>query len=386
MKERRFGIWCVGSLLAAAGLVVGCGGGGDGSGTLNPTAGASGTGATGGDNGSGGDTSSGGRGGSTGGDSGMTGGTGGDSGTTGGSGGDSGTTGGSGGDTGTGGSKAATGGSSGTGGSKSGSGGTGAAATDDLLDEIDGHCDRQCEAQYALECAPPSSNKLICKANCVAQTAQLGDFCLREYADIVACQADGGYTCVQNTPYPNSTCAAQQVALSTCTQHLGCKRECGVAIELGCTDATQDGCTEACIADLDNLPEDAICAIYGEQISMCRATQQNPMCNGESLLTPAGCSYAVLEVADCVHDDTSSYCDGWCYAANSLGCGGDDCATDCAAKLADATCGMAFQEMMDCGLFFGDAACTEDMGFMANSICDSEAQTYTTCLSGMPAM
>ena len=91
----------------------------------------------------------------------------------------------------------------------------------------------------------------------------------------------------------------------------------------------------------------------------------------------------VLEVGSCVQEESDSYCDGWCYAANSLGCGGDDCAADCAAKAADMTCGTAWNEMMNCALFFGDAACTEDAGLMANGICDSETEAYTTCLSGM---
>jgi hypothetical protein len=222
----------------------------------------------------------------------------------------------------------------------------------------------------------------VCETTCVAQTAQLGDFCLREYADYVACQADGGYACLQNTPYPNSTCAVQQLAFSQCAQHIGCKRECATSRALGCTQATQDDCVEACITNATGLP-DAICTVYSEQISYCRATQQNPTCNGEQLLTPANCATWVLEVGSCIQEETSSYCDGWCWAANSLGCGGEDCAADCAAKVEDMTCGMAFQEMMDCGLFFGDAACTADMGLMANSICDSETQTYQTCLSGM---
>jgi hypothetical protein len=367
MKERRIGCW-VGSMMAAAGLVVvaGCGGSDGGTG-LHPVGGSSGAGGRGGANGSGG----------SGGDVAATGGTGGDSGVTGGSGG-------TGGDVGSGGSTAARGGSSGTGGSKSGSGGSGAAATDDLLDEIEGHCERSCDAQYALECAPNTSNKLVCETSCVAQTAQLGDFCLREYADYVGCQADGGYACLQMNPYPNSTCAVQQLAFSQCAQHIGCKRECAVSIGLGCTDQTQDACVEACIADTMGLP-DQVCAIYGEQISYCRATQQNPTCNGDKLLTPASCSLWVLEVADCIHDETSDYCEGWCYAANSLGCGGDDCATECAAKAADMTCGSAWTDLMDCGLFFGDAACTTDMALMANGICDSEVQTYETCLAG-PAM
>jgi hypothetical protein len=372
MKERRLGTWCVGSLVAAVGLIaIGCGGTESGNGSLNPNAGRSATGATGGDDGSGGS-------GSSGGSTAARGGTG----DSGGSGGATGGSGGTGGDTSAGGSSAARGGSGGSGGSTAGSGGSGAAPTDAILDEIEGHCERSCDAQYALECAPANSNRLICETSCVAQTGQLGNFCMREYADYVACQADGGYACVQNTPYPNSTCAVQQLAFSQCAQHLGCKRECALSRSLGCTDATQDDCVESCITNANGLP-DAICTVYSEQISMCRATQQNPTCNGEQLLTPASCAMWVLEVGSCIEDETSSYCDGWCWAANSLGCGGEDCAADCAAKSEDMTCGMAFQQMMDCGLFFGDAACTTDMGLMANGICDSEVQTYQTCLSGM---
>jgi hypothetical protein len=349
----------MGSLIAVAGLAsVGCGGADRGNGSLTPAAGAAGVGGSGG-SGSGGD------GGATGGSDGSTGGSGGSTGGSGGS------AGGSGGSTG------------GSGGSKSGSGGSGAASTDELLDEIGAHCERSCDSQFSLECAPPSSNKLVCEANCVAQTAQLGDFCLREYADYVRCQADGGHTCVQSTPYPNSTCAGQQLAFSQCAQHLGCKRDCKVSIELGCTSETHEACTEACIADVSNLPGSGACGVYREQIAMCRATQVNPTCNGDEVLTPAACSYWVLEVASCVQDESMSYCDGWCYAANALGCGGDDCAADCAAKVADETCGMAWNEMMDCALFFGDAACTAETGFMANGICDSAVQTDTTCLSGM---
>jgi hypothetical protein len=353
MKQRRFGIWSMGSLMVCAGLAsVGCGGsdGGNGSPTSGGTAGTGASGSDAGTSGAGGDSGESGGSGSTGGRSGSSGGAGGSTGS--------------------------------TGGSASGSGGSGATSTDDLLDEIDEHCERSCESQYALECAPPSSNKLVCEANCVAQTAQLGDFCLREYADFVKCQADGGHTCVNDTPYPNSTCAGQQVALSQCIQHLGCKRDCQVSIELGCTTETQDDCTEACIEDVTDLPDSGACGVYREQIAMCRATQVNPTCNGDEVLTPAACAHWVLEVGSCVQEESMSYCDGWCYAANTLGCGGEDCDADCADKAADETCGMAWNEMMDCALFFGDAACTEDMGLMANGICDSEVQTYTTCMAG----
>jgi hypothetical protein len=363
MKQRRFGIWCMGSLMVlAASASAGCGGSDSGNGPP-PTAGTSGAGGS--------ASNAGTSGGDDGGDSGANGGSGGGSGGSGSTGGTSGNRGGSGGSS-----------SGGTGGSKGGSGGSGAASTDELLDEIDAHCERSCDSQYSLDCAPPSSNKLICEANCVAQTAQLGDFCLREYADLVKCQADGGHTCVQDTPYPNSTCAGQQLAFSQCAQHLGCKRDCKVSIDLGCTDESQDACTEACIAEVTDLPNGGTCGVYREQIAMCRATQVRPMCNGDEVLTPAACAHWVLEVGACVQEESMSYCEGWCYAANTLGCGGEDCSEDCAAKAADETCGAAWNEMLDCALFFGDAACTADMGLMANGICDSEVQTYTMCIAG----
>jgi hypothetical protein len=363
MKERRIGTWCVGSLLAAGLLGFGCGDAERGHGSLGPQAGSAGAAARGGTDGSGGNGAGG-------------------EGSLDGSGGD-GTGGSTGGRGGSGSGSSGSGGASGSGGSKSGSGGSGAATTDDLLDEIEGHCERSCESQFSLECAPPSSNKLVCEASCVSQTAQLGDFCLREYADYVACQADGGHACVQDTPYPKSTCAVEQLAFSQCVQHLGCKRDCQVSIELGCTEQSHEACTDACIEEVSDLPDSGACGVYREQIAMCRATQPNPTCNGENVRTPAACAMWVLEVGSCVQEESGNYCDGWCYAADSLGCGGEDCAADCAAKAADTTCGSAWNEMMDCALFFGDAACTEDMALMANGICDSEVQTYATCLSGM---
>jgi hypothetical protein len=47
----------------------------------------------------------------------------------------------------------------------------------------------------------------------------------------------------------------------------------------------------------------------------------------------------------------------------------------------DETCGSAWRELLDCGLFFGDAAC-EAESFVGNGICDSEVQNYRTCVEG----
>jgi len=344
---------------AAISVAVGCGD--DASGGVVPGAGATG-----------GSSASGGKGGST---------------SSGGSGGDAGEVGTGGSDPGSGGATSGgSGGSSGTGGAKGGSGGSGTGGsgsnTADLLDEIEAHCERDCDQQYALDCAPANSNTLVCQLSCAAQTSQLGDFCLREYADVVKCRADGGYACLTETqPYPNSTCAVQTLAQNECVQNLGCKRQCALAIAEGCTTAPFDTCLEECIAAGDTLPEDCSRYRYTDAIALCRATTASPVCDGETIATPATCSYYAIEIGSCLYDESGDYCEGWCYAADELGCGGTDCMADCQAKLMDPTCGTAWQDMLDCGLFFGDAACT-DGAFMANSICDSETTTYTTCVAG----
>ncbi|HEX6764057.1 MAG TPA: hypothetical protein VF103_01240, partial [Polyangiaceae bacterium] len=64
-----------------------------------------------------------------------------------------------------------------------------------------------------------------------------------------------------------------------------------------------------------------------------------------------------------------------------LGCGGADCATDCAAKLVESTCGTQFNDMLDCALFFNDAACSDGQ-MLSNGICDSEATAYKNCIAG----
>jgi hypothetical protein len=192
MAEQRMLRGFRGISLIAFAIVVGCGGGNDGGGSDDDSSSA-GSGEEGGTSGSGGSatggTESGGS--ESGGSSGSS--------TTGGKGGTSG---------------------------KGGSGGSATGATGPALDRIEEACEADCAAQYELECAPANSNVLTCKANCAAQTGQLGDFCLGEYADLVECKGAGGYECVTTYPYPRSTCASEQLAFQMCAQDLGCKRSC----------------------------------------------------------------------------------------------------------------------------------------------------------------
>jgi hypothetical protein len=271
---------------------------------------------------------------------------------------------------------AATGGKGGTSG-KGGSTSTG--ATGPALDRIEEACSRDCDAQYALECVPPNSNVLICRTQCAAQTAQIGDFCLPEYATVVECRADGGYECLTTYPSPRATCGSEQLAFRDCTTNIGCKRSCKKSVDEGCTTLSLDECIDACIAEGMELPMG--CVYTWDSIAMCKVQSGGSTCVDGELTTPTACSNSVMYVAECVSDDSEDMCDGWCWAANTLGCGGDDCATDCAAKLADTTCGMQFTDMLDCALFFNDAACSGDQ-MLSNGICESEAMAYTTCIAG----
>jgi hypothetical protein len=261
---------------------------------------------------------------------------------------------------------------------RGGSAGTATGATGPVLDRVEAACEVDCDAQFALECAPANQNTLTCKANCAAQTGQLGDFCLAEYADLVECRGSGGYECVTTYPYPNSTCASEQLAFQTCTMDIGCKRACDKSVDEECTSQSLEECIEECIAKGDALPMD--CSYYTDSIEFCKVTGDAACVDGE-LKTPMACASTVMNIADCVAEEAMDLCEGWCWAANELGCGGDDCAAECANRVADATCGSAWNEVLDCGIFFGDAGCAD--GFLAaNSICDSEMTAYTACVAG----
>jgi hypothetical protein len=276
---------------------------------------------------------------------------------------------------------ASTGGKGGTTG-KGGSGGSATGATGPALDRIEAACEVDCDAQYALECAPANGNTLTCKSQCAAQTAQLGDFCLAEYAELVECRGEGGYECVTTYPYPRSTCAATQAAFQSCMMDLGCKRSCKKSVDESCTSMTLDACIDACIAEGDELPSG--CIYSWDSIAACKVTGSAACVDGE-LQVPAACASSVMYVAECIQDESMDMCEAWCWAANTLGCGGTDCAADCAAKLTDTTCGTEWSEVLDCALFFNDAACDGDT-FMANGICDSDVTAYETCVAGGTGM
>lgn len=283
-----------------------------------------------------------------------------------------------------------TGGNSSTGGatamagsSGAGTGGTPVTTTDVdlLLEEVSTACEADCVAIHATECAPTNVNQPTCELQCVVQTNTLGEFCLSEYAALVNCRAGGGYACVSDFPVAEANCPSEQSAFSMCTIDLGCKRYCATARDAGCGGASLDTCIEECLAGRDDFPMN--CNYRYDGLRQCQGTTPSECADG-SLTTSAQCSYQVVSLAECISDESMDLCAGWCYAADTLGCPITDCTTACPAMMMmDATCGMEFADMVDCGMFFSDVACMEDQ-LVGTSICDTETTAYLTCLNPPP--
>lgn len=268
------------------------------------------------------------------------------------------------------------------GGSTSSTGGNGTAPNiDALLDQVSAACEADCVAIQATECPPANVNRPTCELQCVVQTNTLGEFCLGEYAALVDCRAAGGYACVNDFPVAEANCPSEQQAFSMCTVDLGCKRYCAAMRDEGCSAEPLDTCIAQCLAGRDDYPMG--CSYRYDALRQCQGTTPGECVDGELTSTEV-CSYSVVSLAECLSDEAQDLCTGWCYAAEELGCPLENCATECPAMMMmDATCGMQFADMVDCGMFFGDVGCV-DMTLMGTSICDSEAMAYTMCLNPPP--
>ncbi len=218
----------------------------------------------------------------------------------------------------------------------------------------------------------------MCKLQCASITVQLDDFCLGEYTSVIQCRANGGYDCINGYPTPRSTCALENTTYAECSADLGCKRNCADAIEGGCEGAGFDGCFDACIADKAELP--GYCGNYYDSLLLCES-QLGLVCEPANSMSVGNCIYQAANIGDCIADESDDLCAGYCFVAEHLACGGGDCMADCAARLADPTCGNAYSSLVDCELRHGDFECV-DGEFAGVDICDSDNAQYEMCLGG----
>lgn len=268
-------------------------------------------------------------------------------------------------------------GGAGSGGS-SGSGGSNTAGKGPIDDpELEKACSKNCEARQNAACSMNIGSLDQCNAQCLVIDEQGYGYCLAEQTAQYACLASGGYTCVSGYPQAKSTCIAESQALSTCSQKIPCRRFCDQAA--GKCAPEGEACVTACLAEQSGFA-DALCGVYYQQLLSCWGTSLT--CNGD---VPAigNCGAYAAEVADCV-GRRNDECDGFCYAADLLGCGSDDCLTTCRAKLSESSCGHYYRSYLDCAYSSNELRmeCV-DGAPVITSKCSSYEQSYTSCTPSM---
>ncbi|HKU41009.1 MAG TPA: hypothetical protein VJR89_22760 [Polyangiales bacterium] len=273
-------------------------------------------------------------------------------------------------------------GSSGTSGASAGSGGKLAAAgSGGAIDdpEFEEACIENCKARQAAGCTMNVGSLDQCMAQCLVLDETNFSYCLDEQTTQYACQASGGYTCVSGYPQPKSTCANELQAVSMCQQKAPCRAFCDRAAGECAPDGS--ACVDSCYKTQTGF-EDAICGVYYSQLLSCW---------GQSLTCKDGkpavgsCGAQVAQVGDCI-GRRQHVCDGYCWVADALGCGGADCVSNCKAK-ADVvgSCGSYYRNLVDCAI--GDHAlqmsCENGEPTPSATACSSYIQQYTMCMQNM---
>lgn len=273
--------------------------------------------------------------------------------------------------------------SSGVGGS-GGSGGLGEAGggrVDSVFvddPDLEAACIRDCEAKHAAQCEMPIGSLDQCMGQCLVIDEINGGYCLDERREQYDCLAEGGYTCVQGYPQPQSTCINEAQALATCSQEYPCRRLCDEIEGTSC--APEGDCFESCRATEQEGFEDYACSFDYSRLVTCWGL--NPECDGDRV-SVANCQREVVSVADCIGLRTSE-CEGFCWAAEILGCGSSDCVSECSSNVDDAACGRQYERLVECAYDSYDAlylSCEDGVPTLTEE-CESEAQEYETCVQG----
>jgi hypothetical protein len=270
--------------------------------------------------------------------------------------------------------------SSGAGGSgHAGTGGSGAAGNGVIGDdpELEKACSKNCEARQAASCPMNTGSLDQCLAQCLVIDEQGYGYCLEEQTAQYACLASGGYACVSGYPQPKATCIAESQALSMCSQKAPCRRFCERAA--GKCAPAGDECVTSCLAEQKGF-SDALCGVYYSSLISCWG--QSLTCNGD-IPTIEPCGAIASEIADCIARRNHE-CDGFCWAAERMGCGSDACVTTCRAKADETTCGRMYRSLVECTYSSNELRMTCENGEPTPSAkCASAQQQYALCMTGM---
>lgn len=248
--------------------------------------------------------------------------------------------------------------------------------------ELEAACSADCEARHAAGCEMNIGSLDQCLGQCLVVDEYNYGYCLDERRDQYACLAEGGYTCVSGYPQPMSTCIAELTATSECTQEAPCRMFCDQAPG-ECAPEDDEECFTDC-TEKQNGFADGICGIYYSQLLTCWTTN-GVTCDGDK---PAigSCEPQVAEIADCIASRNTE-CEGYCWAAEMLGCGSTDCVTECQAKTDSTYCGSYFRNVIDCAIGSHDglhASCDGGELTPDATDCSSYIDQHEMCLSTSP--
>jgi len=214
-----------------------------------------------------------------------------------------------------------------------------------------------------------------CLAQCLVIDEQNYGYCWDEQTAHFACLAAGGYTCTASYPQPKSTCFPEGQALNACAQKTPCLRFCERAAGQCAPQGSE--CLSSCMAKSASF-EDSICGHYYTQLVSCWG--QSLTCNGE-IPAIGSCGAAAVEVAGCVAR-RQHVCEGYCWLAQALGCGSDNCSSECRAKVDSSTCGSQYRNLIECTYDNREVRMTCENGSPAPSeACASYRTSYETCIA-----
>jgi hypothetical protein len=242
--------------------------------------------------------------------------------------------------------------------------------------ELEAACSLNCEARKAASCEMDVGSLDQCLGQClIIDEVSLG-YCHPEQTAHYACLASGGYTCISGYPQQQATCIAEAQALSQCNQMAPCRRYCE-QVQGECAPAG-----EACVMECLDMQtagfEDTICGIYYMQLVSCWG--QGVTCEGDR---PAigSCGAQVAQVADCISSRNHA-CDGFCWAAEQMGCGATDCVSTCMTETEAASCGYYYERVLDCAIGSRELQMTCEAGEPVPSAtaCASEIMQHTMCM------
>jgi hypothetical protein len=271
-------------------------------------------------------------------------------------------------------------GTSGQGGGTSGSGGTHGGAGSMVIDdpELEAACSLDCMARNDAACEMNIGSLDQCLGQCLVIDESNHGYCLDEMTARYACLASGGYSCVSGYPQPKATCLPEAQALATCSQMTPCRMFCDKAA--GTCAPAGDECMVQCM-EQTSMFEDAICGIYYTQLISCWGTDLSCE-NGKPAV--GKCGSAVAEVADCVGRRNEA-CDGFCWAADALGCAPADCVTACKVKTSDSNCGSYYRSLIECSYEYSGQglalSCVGGEPTPDPTECMSQKQQYDMCMA-----